>query len=308
MDILCLGLVVADVVASPVKEFPEKGKLILVDNMELHSGGCAVNTGITLKRLGVDTGVMGKVGDDGFGEFLINVLKKEGLDTEGIKKEKESHTSSTMVIVDPDGERRFIHFIGTNGKFSLKDISWEIISKCKILHVAGAMLMPSFDGKPLSSLMKKAKEMGKITSLDTAWDFTGKWLSLIEDSLPYVDYFLPSLEEAKMLSGMENPRDIAQFFLKRGVKVVGLKMGDKGSYVTDGKNEVISPAYKIEVIDTTGAGDAFAGGFLLGVLEGWDINFTSTFANACGAFAAQSIGATSGIKSRKELLQFIKRG
>ncbi|MCD6218803.1 carbohydrate kinase family protein [Candidatus Calescamantes bacterium] len=306
MDVLSLGIIVADIVARPVNEFPEKGKLVLVDDMQLHTGGCAVNTGVALNRLGVSTGIMGKVGNDGFGDFLLKVLKEEGLDIRGVKIEKGCYTSSTMVIVDPDGERRFIHYIGANGKFGREDIDWEIISETQILHVAGAMLMPSLDGQPLAELMKKAKQMRKITSLDTAGDVSPKSLPLIEDALPYVDYFLPSFEEAKMLSREDKPETIAEFFLKRGVKVIGIKMGERGCYTTDGEKEIKIPACKVKVVDTTGAGDAFVGGFLVGVLENWDLEYTTRFANTVGAFCVQEIGASQGIKSREEVTRFLE--
>ncbi len=306
MDVLCLGILVADVIARPVVEFPGKGRLVLVDDIQLHTGGCALNTGIALRRLGVSTGIMGKVGKDGFGDFLLKIMEQEGLDIRGIKKEEGIYTSSTMVMVDPDGERRFVHYIGANGRFGLRDIDWEIMAEARILHVAGAMVMPALDGKPLSELLKKAKEMKKITSLDTVWDISGRWLTLIEEALPYVDYFLPSFEEAKMLSGEEEPAAIAEFFLKKGAGVVGIKMGAKGCYVADGETEITTPAYKVQAVDTTGAGDAFVGGFLAGVIEGWELEFTSRFANAVGAFCVQGIGASPGIKSREEIIAFME--
>ncbi|NOZ64743.1 MAG: sugar kinase [Caldiserica bacterium] len=307
MDVLCLGILVADVIARPLVELPGKGRLALVDDMQLHTGGCALNTGIALRRLGVSTGIMGKVGKDGFGDFLLKSMEKEGLDIRGVKIEEGIYTSSTMVMVDPDGERRFLHYIGANGKFGLKDVDWEIMAEARILHVAGAMVMPALDGQPLAELLKKTKEMKKVTSLDTVWDRSGRWLPLIEEALPYVDYFLPSLEEARMLSKRETPEAIAEFFLKKGVGIVGIKMGEEGCYVTDGKNEIKTPTHKVEAVDTTGAGDAFVGGFLTGVIEGWDLAFTSRFANnAVGAFCVQGIGASSGIKSREEIIAFIE--
>ncbi len=306
MQVLCLGILVADLVARIVRKFPDKGKLVRVENMELHVGGCAANTGITLKKQGISTGIMGKVGDDGLGNFLIESLKKEGLDVRGIKKTSQVNTSSTMVMVDPDGERRFIHCVGANGDFSLSDVDWSIIKETQILHVAGSLLMPSLDGKPTAELLKEAKDMGKTTSLDTAWDATGQWLKLLEEALPYIDIFIPSVEEARMLSGKEKVEDIAHFFLNRGVKMVVLKMGKEGCYVNDGKKSFSSPTYPAEVIDTTGAGDAFVGGFLTGMVKGWDLEFTAKFANAVGTFCVQAVGATQGIKSLEETLKFLR--
>ncbi len=101
MDVLCLGILVADVVAKPIEEMPGKGKLQLVDAMELHTGGCASNTGYALSKLGISTGLMGKVGTDGFGDFVVNYMRDSGLDIRGIKRTSSVNTSGTMVRVSP---------------------------------------------------------------------------------------------------------------------------------------------------------------------------------------------------------------
>ena len=108
-DVICLGILVADAVARPVREIPAKGKLVLVDDLQLSSGGCATNTGNALGKLSIDTGIIGKVGQDGFGDFLINTISSFGVNTEGIKRDPSTNTSATLVMVDEDGERSFIH-------------------------------------------------------------------------------------------------------------------------------------------------------------------------------------------------------
>src|SRR5436190_5295315 len=113
-EVVCLGILVADVVGKPVDNWPERGKLNLVDRMELHTGGCATNTGIALAKIGIDTAVIGKVGDDGFGDFMVSQLQKYGIQAEGVVRDKETATSATMVMVHSDGERSFIHYIGAN--------------------------------------------------------------------------------------------------------------------------------------------------------------------------------------------------
>src|SRR5690349_11103247 len=109
-EVVCLGLLVADVVAKPVAEYPARGRLVQVDQMELHSGGCAANTAIALARLGVATAVIGKVGQDGFGDFLAGELARHGLDTSAVMRDDRAHTAATMVMVHPDAERSFIHY------------------------------------------------------------------------------------------------------------------------------------------------------------------------------------------------------
>jgi len=308
MDILCLGQFTADVVVKGVEKLPEKGKSIFVDKIELHNGGCACNTAIDLARLGVSTGVIGKVGKDPFGAFLISLLVRHKIDVRGLKVDDEGNTSSTVVLVSSDGERTFLHYSGTNAKLTIEDIDFSMIKETKILHVAAVYLLPSLDGIPIAQILKKAKDIGVTTSLDTAWNAKGQWLEKIEPSLPYVDFFLPNIEEASMISGKDSPEEIADFFISRGVKVIGIKMGDKGCYIQSKDKDIYIPAFKVKAVDTTGAGDAFVAGFLTGVLKGWDLEFTGLFANAVGACCVMEVGASQGVKSLEETLEFIKVG
>jgi len=307
VDVVCLGILVADVVAKSVNDVPERGKLGIVEKIELHTGGCASNTGSALKKLGVDVALIGKVGSDGFGDYVVGEMSKSGLNVEGIKRDKETNTSCSLALVEDDGERRFIHCYGADGTFTEDDVDWNIIRGCKILHVAGSLLMPTFDGIQTAHVLEKARNMGITTSLDTAWDAKGKWLETIEPSLKYIDIFLPSIEEAKMITSLDSAEEIADFFLKYGMKIVGLKMGSKGCFVKSSKGEIVKfPVFNINAVDATGAGDAFVAGFLIGVLNGWDMKKTAEFACAVGACCVQKIGARTGIRSFDETIKFIE--
>lgn len=305
MDVLCLGIFVADLLAKPIEKIPERGKLELFDQMELHTGGCANNSSIGLARLGISAGAMGKIGTDGFGDFVLRRLNENDVDTRGIVRTKEANTSMTFVMIAPDGERTFLHYIGANATISDSDINYDLIKESKILHVAGSFLMPGFDGEPTAHVLKRAKEMGVTTSLDTAWDSQGRWLELIEPSLEYIDIFLPSIDEAAMISGKDKPEEIAQFFLDYGVQIVGLKMGLDGSYVRTKDVELQAPAYKVETVDATGAGDAFVAGFLAGMIMDWNLEKTTKLANATGAACVTEIGTTAGLKSLEETLMIV---
>ncbi|MCX7845334.1 MAG: sugar kinase [Dictyoglomaceae bacterium] len=306
LDVLCVGIAVADILGKPIEFLPEKGKLILIDEINLNTGGCAVNTGIALAKLGFKVGVIARVGKDGFGDFIISQLKTYGIDTSGIKIDKNLKTSATIVAISKEGERSFWHYLGANSNLGLEDISEDFLRKIKILHIAGTNVLPSLDGRPTGILLEKAKKNGLVTSLDTVWDAKGNWLKNLDSALPYLDYFLPSLEEAKVMSKKENPEDIAKFFLDKGVKVVALKMGERGSYVTNGKEEYYIPIFPVEVKDTTGAGDAYVAGFLAGVLLGWNIKRCGLLGNLIGAFCVKEIGASAGIPPIDEVFRILK--
>lgn len=308
-DVTCVGIVVADVVGKPIDRLPERGRLALVDRMELHSGGCAANTGVALAKLGVDTAIAGKVGTDGFGDYLVNLFTAQGVDASGIVRDPDNATAATMVLVHADGERSFLHYPGANGMFRLEDIDFEQVRASKILHIAGALVMPGLDGKPTAELLRRGKAAGMITSFDTVWDARGRWLELVGPCLPYVDYLLPSFEEARMLAGgRDDPADVAQFLLDQGARVVGLKLGERGSYIRSADGTELSvPALPVQAIDALGAGDAYVAGFLAGLVRGWDLERCARLANAVGACCVTALGATTGVRSFDETIAFLDR-
>ena len=305
-DITCLGILVADLVGKPVNEYPTRGKLVLVDQLELHSGGCAASTGVALAKIGVRAGVIGKVGNDGLGDFMVGVLERHGIDTRGVIRDPKAGTSGTMVMVHSDGERSFIHYIGANASLTESDIDYELFGGTRILHVAGSFLMPGIDGEPTARVLEKAQAMGITTTLDTAWDSRGRWMSLLKPCLPYIDYAVPSIEEARMVTGKHEPADVAKVLMDHGVKTVGLKMGEDGCYIRSADAELRIPKYNVEAVDALGAGDCFAAGFLTGILHGWDLEKTGRFANAVGACCVMALGATTGVKSLEETLAFME--
>ncbi len=305
--IICLGILVADIVGRPLRAVPDLGRLVLVDEMSLHTGGCATNTATTLARLGLPVEVIGKVGPDALGDFVLNALTERRIGTRGITRDQEVGTSGTMVMVAPNGERRFVHYIGANARLTLDDIDFAIVKAGSILHVGGSLVLPGIDGQPTAELLCQARGAGVITFLDTVWDDTGRWMEILAPCLPYVDYFVPSLSEAQALTGLDDPIEIARALLERGVKAVGIKMGEDGCLVMSGDGQVVRlPAYQVEVVDATGAGDAFAAGFIAGVWYGWPMEQTARFANAVGALCVTGLGASGGARSLSETLSFME--
>ena len=304
MDVLSLGIYVVDVLGRPIDQFPEKGKLALFDELEIHAGGCANNTAIALARLGIPAGAMGKIGTDVFGNLLLQTLTDNGVNTVGMQQDANASTSFTFVAIASDGERTFYHYIGANGELCEADLDWELIKTVKILHIAGALVMPSFDGAPMANVLRKAKTLGITTSLDTAYDATGKWMETLEPCLPYIDIFMPSIVEAQYLTGLSEYREITQFLRNNyNIYTIAIKMGENGSYVSTPEAEHFAPAYPVNVVDATGAGDAYAAGFLAGTLMDWDLKATAELASATGAACVTAIGATAGIQNLEETLK-----
>ncbi|NSW76901.1 MAG: carbohydrate kinase family protein [Candidatus Atribacteria bacterium] len=307
-DVACVGIACADVLVKPISRFPERGKLSLVEELTLQAGGCALNAAIDLARLGVATTIVSKVGDDGFGRYLLETLQKEGVDTRGVVVDPSTPTSASVVLIDEVGERSIVHLLGTNARFTAGDIDPDVVRSSRILFIAGTFLMPLFDGEGTMWLSRAAREANVMVCMDTAWDSSGQWLRKIEGALPYLHWFMPSYEEAKALSGHSHPEAIARFFISRGVENVVIKLGEKGCYVASTAENAAfyAPSYRLErVVDTSGAGDAFCAGFIAGLLSGFDVYRCARFANAVAAHCIMEIGTTRGVKERETILRFM---
>lgn len=303
VDIVCLGQFTADVVVTPVERLPDKGKALFVDRISLQNGGCACNTAVALGRLGIGTAVIGKVGDDAFGHFLIQMMKEMGLDTSAMVQDPSVNTSTTAVLVSPDGERSFLHDRGGNARMTEENVDYEVVRKAKILHVAAAFLVAGLDGPPMARVLRRAREMGVRTCLDTAWDPDGGWMEVLEPCLSHVDMFIPSLEEARMLSREQEPREIASRFLRCGIETVVIKLGTEGCYARTQDGEFSVPVFKVaSVKDTLGAGDSFVAGFLAGMVNDWDVERSCRLANAVGACSVGASG-TSAVRSLAETIE-----
>lgn len=298
---------VADVVGRPLRSVPGPGRLVLVDEISLHTGGCAVNSATALARLGLPVEVIGKVGADPFGDFVVQALAERGIGARGVLRDEVAGTSASLVMVEPDGERRFVHYLGANATLRATDVDLSLVRSAAIFHIGGALVLPGIDGEPTAGLLRAARDAGVITFLDTVWDDTGRWMQLLAPCLPLTDYFVPSLAEAQMITGLDDPVAVARSLIEAGAGTVALKMDARGCLVmtSDGR-WFRQPGFQVDAVDATGAGDAFAAGFMAGVYGGWTLEQTARFANAVGALCVTGVGA-SGLAGMQETLAFIER-
>jgi len=301
--IASLGQLVADVVVKPVEKHPKAGTADRVDIIDLRTGGCGLNTATVLQKLGVEAAAMGKVGRDVFGEFLLKTIQERGLNAEGVVLDPNTRTSSVIVMISRSGERSFLYCPGGNEALTIDDVNFELIKRSQILHFGGIMKLESLD---LREFARRVKESGATVSIDTDWDTRGRWLEWIEPCLAYADIFLPSVDEAKMLSKRNEVEEIADFFLNYGIKIVVIKMGRDGCSIRTPDVRLTVPAYEVKVADASGAGDAFVAGFLTGYYKGWDLERAGELANACGALCVTEVGTSEGIRTLDETLAFME--
>lgn len=308
-DAVCLGLLVADMFVTPMARLPAAGELLAVDDIQFDVGGCAANTANTLTKLGRKVALIGKVGQDAFGSFVIQESARRGLDVQGIRASTHLPTSKTVILPVISEDRRYVHTFGANADLSLADIDSELVAQSRLLYVGGYLVLPKLDPRSLRQLFEFARQRGIITVLDVVVPANFGHASDLADSLsgvlPYTDLFLPNDDEAKRLTGETEPHRQAQAFLAYGCQTVVITLGQDGALVRTQRESFRAPAFPVQAVDFSGAGDAFAAGFAYGLLEGWPLPQALEFASAIGASACTQLGCTAGIMSVPDTMAFL---
>jgi sugar/nucleoside kinase (ribokinase family) len=306
-DVFCAGNAVADVLARPVDSFGTPGASQRLHQAALGPGGNGVNTAIALARLRVSVRLAAPVGRDRLGELLRQTVHAEGVEDSNLVTLDRAQTSVSIVLVESSGERRFLHFRGANTDFSLQHVNWDLVEGARVFHYASAFSLPAFDGPPLEHAMERAEQIGCITSMNVCWDVQGRWLPLIQPALAHTGFIFPNLAEGLQLTGESEPLAIAQCLRKLGVKTVVLKLGPAGCYVAGPEGSFTSPGFPVNAIDTTGAGDCFAAGFLAAICRGEETKQAARFANAAGALCTLGMGGADSAPTRQQVEEFLSQ-
>lgn len=306
-QIINVGIATVDAIGRTIDAFPDPKGLLLFDNLDVTTGGCAVNCAIDLARMGIANSLIIKVGQDMLGDFVLAEARRCGVDATSCVRDGQTNTAFTFVMVDDTGERRFFHTVGTNGTFRPGEIDLDFVARHRYCYFGGVMIMPELDGKPLVPVLKELRRRGVITVLDTVYvDQPDRWREVIDPMLPHLDYFVPSEPEAQGVTGLTDPAEIAQSLRNSGATNVVVKLGEKGVYylTETGENGLI-PAYPVDnVVDTTGAGDSWDAGFLAGLSQDRAIDQACLLGNATASFCIQAAGASTGIPSLDTIKAF----
>lgn len=291
----CLGGALADLIVRTVKEYP-KPKLhtsIFVDNFSYSAGGGAVNTSLALGKLGLDVGIFSKIGDDIFGQMIKNVLSDNNVDIKNLVRTKTNHTSTVIVGVHEDADRSFISYHGALSEYSENDFVLEDLFDSSFLLCSDFFNLPKIDGTPMSLLLENAQKSGVTTLLDATWGVLGLRQDMLEEVLPFVDYFLPSVDECRLMYPNKTDEQLIEYFLSKGCKSIVLKRGSKGIIASDGDTIHKVSALKVnhEIVDTTGAGDNFNAGFLYGLVYNYGFEKCLKAGVVCARYSLLDMGA-----------------
>jgi sugar/nucleoside kinase (ribokinase family) len=307
--VVSIGIHIADVLGRPVTHIPNGQNLSILEEIRITVAGTAAGTSIDLAKLGMNVSAMGALGDDELGNFVESTMRRYGIDTDGLVRKKGIQTSATMLPIRPNGERPALHVPGTSEALTYDDIDLETISKADFLHIGGTPLMPKFDGPPMGRVFKHAKENGVTTTYDLLAMDRPDLLEKVSACLPYVDYFMPGYEEAVMICGLTDRKDVIRYFLDLGAKYTIFKMGKEGSsigwYENNQLKEIRIPALKVPVIDSTGCGDAYCAGFITGLSMGWGLETAARLGTAAGGLVIQGLGSDAGIIDLENTISFM---
>ncbi len=295
-DICCAGIATWDTLFSGVP-----ADLLSIDGDTAKgyhegSGGDAVNASVSLARMGIRTAVCACVGNDSGADRIVNVLEKEGVCTDGIFRNPACNTAVPVIMIDENGERHILRVPDNGNTFFTADmIPDSILKQSRHLHIASVNMIPKLDGKPLEELFRKAHELGITTSMDASVDRQGEWISKIHGALQNCDIFLPSIQEAKQYAGSDDIGEITAFFHQYPIRWFGIKLGARGLYLTDFKEEYYLPTlYRGTPVDTTGAGDSLFAGFLAAYIKGCDLRSCGLIGSAQAASVMRVVGANAG--------------
>jgi ribokinase len=269
-----------------------------ITGFEEACGGSAANTMVGLARLGCKVGFIGKVAGDREGSMLLEGFRTEGVDTKGIVKAERGRSGTVMGFVDEKGERALYIDPGVNDTIEYKDVNAEYASQTGFLHLTSFVGRKSFEAqkKLLQALPRKVK-----LSLDPGTLYATMGMS---ELLPIVErafVLMPNAGELELLTGKAEYRAGAEVLLKKGVRIVAVKLASKGCYVTDGKESHEIEAFKVKVVDTTGAGDAFDAGFLYGLIKDKSLCECGRIGNFVASTCVIRMGARAGLPRLKDL-------
>lgn len=298
-DLVCIGFCVLDTLVRPVDHLPSADHTTLAEEIKITAAGTAAAPAIIAARYGLNTRLIGCLGHDLIGRTLHQALSEEGINLQAMQHNPDLPTSATVLPIAANGNRPNIHAIGASLALNAPPTHEAIDTR--FLHYGGAGLHPMFDGHHAAELLAHAKAAGATTSCDTI-NANPHMLEAIEPLLAHLDYFMPRIDEAQLISSSTTVQSAATFFLERGVGTCIFKDGARGSHIYTRDEHITIPALPVEVIDTTGCGDSFCGGFIAALAEGFDIHTACMFASATASLVASALGSQGAVTSFQSTL------
>lgn len=298
-NIIVVGSLNADLVVRTPR-FPQPGETISGEDLQIIPGGKGANQAVAAARQGTPTAMVGRVGRDSFGPDLINNLKQNGVDTAHVQTDPESATGTAIIIVDTNGQNSIVLSPGGNGKVTPADVEEIPFSEATLL-----LLQLEIPVEAVLAAARRAKENGLRVLLNPA-----PARALPDELLALPDFLVPNESELSLLSGLPvndlpSAENAAKTLLERGIQTVIVTLGANGALIVNKELTKHIPSFKVDVVDTTAAGDAFIGGFASALLQNKSLEEAVRYGCACGALAATKFGAQPSLPTKEDVEKFL---
>lgn len=300
--VLAIGDLNADLILTGLSGPPRPGREVVVRGCLLTLGGSSAIFACGLARLGRPVRFLGKVGDDEPGRLVLGLMKRRGVDVSGVRVDSRVGTGIAAAL-SGTGDRALVSFLGTVATATLRDLDLSRLDRHRHLHLTSPFLQSALRPQ-FAALLKRAKKAGLTTSIDPGWDPSESWK--LDDLLPWLDILLVNEVEAEALTGLKPVSAAAA--LARRVPLAVVKIGPGGAMASAMGRAWRSPSFPVRPVDTTGAGDTFAAGFIDQWLDGRPVEEALAFGCACGAFSTLKPGGYEGQPTQAQARALLRKG
>lgn len=304
-QVIAFGDINIDVIAC-FPSYPTLGGDALATAAEMHCGGSSANMAVILSHLGIDVGLIGRLGADPWGERALTCLREAGVDLRGVQRDPTELTGMMYIVVTPDGERTMLGHRGANARTDPREVDAEYLQTARWFHLSGYALLQEPQRSAALVAVEWALQHGLQISLDPGVAVSHRAVEEMRALLPAVAWVLPNLAEAQALTEETAPRACAARLLELGAGAVALKLGAEGCLVTADEAWFRLPGFGVPARDSTGAGDAFAAGLIGGLVGGLAWRPSTLLGSAVGALVTSHMGASTTAPTRSEVSAFLQ--
>jgi sugar/nucleoside kinase (ribokinase family) len=301
----CAGILVKDTFCGPLKALPAPGELVAIEAFKTRPGGCAANVAIDLRKQKQAVELVGCIGHDAAGEYLVQELQTALVNCDQLAYTNEHPTSETVILLVEGEDRRYLHSFGANQAFKVSDINRDWLAALHLFYLGGLFAMPGIVADELVALLAFSRQQKVITVVDVVLPTDFKRTEAVKRLLPHIDWFLPNDVEAAALTGKSDPLEAIRVFRSWGGRDIIVTLGDRGAVAVFGNEYWRCDAYQGQSLDPSGAGDAFASGLITGIENGWAFPRSMQYASLLGASATRKVGTTDGVLTKAQAEQVV---
>lgn len=303
--VVTLGDINVDILAR-VPFYPPPGGDSLAEGVDLRAGGSAANTAVVLSKFGLEASILARVGQDPLAEHALSDLRQAGVDLSFVQRDAEAKTGLIFAAVTPDGERTFFSCRGANANTALDSGAERRIREAEVLHVSGYALVENPQRDAALRAIEVAHRSAVAVSVDLGVEVMTSRRDEIVEVLSVLSMVFPNRAVAQWLTGKGSARESVEGLLGLGPELVGLKLREKGCLIGSAEGVFCVPAFQVEPVDDTGAGDSFDAGLILGRVAGLGLRESALLGNALGALATTVTGAGGSLPGPRETLSFLE--